>query len=100
MGYQEEGGISAEEQLFVDYRKYSAVVRNFVQNSLGAHAVPEGGAETIADILLAEHPGDEEIEKVFSRGGFAEHRRGYTDFLTLMRGWSNRSTFIELALLA
>ncbi len=100
MGYQEESGVSAEEQLFVDYRKYSAVVRNFVQNSLGAHAVPWGGAETIADILLAEHPGDEEVERVFSKGGFGEWHRGFLDFRTLMRGWSDRSRFIELALLA
>ncbi|MGC9313117.1 MAG: glutamate-ammonia-ligase adenylyltransferase, partial [Sediminispirochaetaceae bacterium] len=36
MGYREENGVSAEEQLWVDFQKNTAMVRNFVEHQLGS----------------------------------------------------------------
>lgn len=60
MGYRSEegtGGVSAEEQLWIDFQKHTAVVRNFVERRLGAHAVVRAGTGNIADLLLGDAPG-------------------------------------------
>ncbi|MFO7849502.1 MAG: glutamate-ammonia-ligase adenylyltransferase [Spirochaetia bacterium] len=100
MGYRENEGVSAEEQLFIDYQKNSAVVRSFVEHRLGRHAVAKTGPGTIADILLSEKPEEEDIETLFKEGGFEDTRRALYNFLTLSSYWSDTSRFIELALFA
>ncbi|MFP4179216.1 MAG: glutamate-ammonia-ligase adenylyltransferase [Spirochaetaceae bacterium] len=100
MGYRENEGVSAEEQLFIDYQKNSAVVRSFVEHRLGKHAVVRSGPGNIADILLSEKPDEKEIDTLFKEGGFEDSRRALSNIFTLSSYWSDTSRFIELALFA
>jgi glutamate-ammonia-ligase adenylyltransferase len=113
MGYRSEeasGGVSAEEQLWIDYRKHTAVVRNFVERRLGSHAVARKGTGNIADLLLAEAMEDpgrsgfssrfQDSRRLFSEAGFLHPRRAFANFLSIQGLWPSSSRFLETALLA
>ena len=100
MGYREENGISAEEQLWIDFQKNTALVRNFVENQLGSKAVILRGPGTIADLLLAEEPDPEQASLLFMQAGFGAPEKALANFLSLARLWEDRSRFVELSLFA
>ena len=100
LGFHETGGVSAEEQLWIEFQKHTAMVRYFVEHQLGSQAVIHRGPGNIADLLLAEDPDPEEISSLFAQGGFADGEKGFSNFRALGRKWPDRTRFIELALFA
>ena len=100
MGYREKNGITAEEQLWIDFQKNTAMVRNFVEHQLGTRAVILKGPGTIADLLLADRADPEHIDALFAQAGFAKPKRAFTNFISLSGRWEEKTRFIELALFA
>ena len=100
MGYREKKGVPGEEQLWIDFQKNTAMVRTFVEHQLGSQAVILRGPGTIADLLLADQVEQEQVEDLFSHGGFSDSSKAFANFSALSMGWKDRTRFIELALFA
>ncbi len=100
LGYRENEGVPAEEQLWIDFQAHTAAVRRFVEQRLGRHALSSAGSGSIADLLLSEEVSPEEVRRLFGDGGFAEPARAFRNFSALMERCPKRLGCIELALFA
>lgn len=100
LGYRDAKGVPAEEQLWIDFQARTAVVRRFVEQRLGRHALSSAASGSIADLLLSEEVSTEEVQRIFGEGGFAEPARAFRNFAAVMERCPKNVGCIELALFA
>ena len=98
MGYEEEGGVPAEERLWLDFETETARVRSFVERHLGREAIPGAAAGNPADIVLSESLAEE--TGVLTHAGFEDPERGVMNLKSMAGEGESRELFASLVVLA
>ncbi len=101
MGYEGRGGLTAAEELKMEFETTSAEIRAFVESQLGRQAEAPQEVRSVADVILSPRPPDDEsfLELLRSRG-FSNPGRGVRNLRSLAGEDERRHTFAHLAILA
>lgn len=99
MGYEDDGDLSARDQLRVDFEVETAAVRGFVERHLGLDALPERRGGNPADLVLADTLSEEVSTEVLREAGFRNPGRGMVN-LRRMASRGEQETFARLVVLA
>jgi [glutamine synthetase] adenylyltransferase / [glutamine synthetase]-adenylyl-L-tyrosine phosphorylase len=101
MGYEGRGGLTAAEELKMEFETTSAEVRAFVESQLGRQDEEPQQLRSVADVILSPRPAtDETFLELLRRRGFANPERGVRNLRSLAGAEERRHTFAHLAILA
>ncbi len=101
MGYEGRGGLTAAEELKMEFETTSAEIRAFVESQLGRQTEAPQEIRSVADVILSPRPPDDEsfLELLRSRG-FSNPGRGVRNLRSLAGEQERRHTFAHLSILA
>ncbi|MFW5844063.1 MAG: glutamate-ammonia-ligase adenylyltransferase, partial [Spirochaetota bacterium] len=101
MGYEGRGGLTAAEELKMEFQTTSAEVRAFVESQLGRQDEEPQQLRSVADVILSPRPATDEVFlDLLRRRGFANPERGVRNLRSLAGDEERRHTFAHLAILA
>ncbi|TAL31652.1 MAG: glutamate-ammonia-ligase adenylyltransferase [Spirochaetes bacterium] len=101
MGYGFADGLSAAQQLHVDFDTHTALVRAFITRHFGTEGLLISGEGTIADLVVAgsDSPGIDAVA-VLARYGFQNSKRAMENLKRLSGRAGDRGRFTRLSVLA
>ncbi len=100
MGYAEKDGLTADEQLHLDYETRTAAVRAFVEKHFGRESIPGPVVGNVVDVLLSPDLDHSTALQVMQETGFDSPEQALANLRSLAGGGRQREAFISLAVLA
>lgn len=100
MGYVEQEGASAVQQLRVAYDTHTARVRAFVEHHFGRDSLPGPRGGNVADIVLSESIPREVAVDILTQAGFVNPSRALVNLRDMARDEHARGLLSRLVVLA
>src|SRR5579883_130430 len=100
MGYEGNAGITASQQLDVEFQSRTAAVRAFVERRFGPSGLPGPVVANLADLVLSDSLPMNVRERVLTREGFRDPSSAYANLRRLAGNDERRLVFARLAGLA
>jgi [glutamine synthetase] adenylyltransferase / [glutamine synthetase]-adenylyl-L-tyrosine phosphorylase len=100
MGYEPLGGLSASQQLWVEFQSRTAAVRAFVERRFGPAGLPGPVVANVADLVLSDRVPREVRERVLRAAGFHDPAHSYSNLRRLAGEDERRTLFARLVVLA
>ncbi len=93
-------GMLPQDRLLTDFAEKTALVRRFVEQSIGSDSLASPGEGTIADVILNPEMPDDRKKTIFHQYGFSNPERGIYNIESLAQAAGSRKNFAIVAVLA
>jgi [glutamine synthetase] adenylyltransferase / [glutamine synthetase]-adenylyl-L-tyrosine phosphorylase len=99
-GYLASGGLSAAQQLHMDFETRTAMVRSFIESHRGRESIPGPEGGNVADLVLSASIPKHVAIRILSEGGLTNFDRALHNIDYLKGDGPTRTIFARLAVLA